>query len=1573
MSVLVAGAIACASWSSAALTTATVDFEPEDVRLEASRSFQSISIDGCTHLSEVGQPDLPVMILRFVVPTDMRVDGVLITRLEEEELAGEHRVSPAQRQVHPGETPEWTDADPSTYGSDALYPASRVEYLGEGYLGGYRIASVAVSPLQYAPASGHLMLASEMSIALELVPASNRALPRQRMTADADETYRRVVKSLVENPEDVSACRSLPAVSAEAEGGGFVPRERPSLEGSPVEYVIITGDALESRFQELADRKTRKGVPAVVRTVSWIEENYAGGADLAERVRFFIQDAYESWGTVYVLLGGDTDVVPVRYAWSRYGGGALLPSDLYYSSLEGDWNDDGDELFGEGYYGVTVPGDSVDLYPDVFVGRAPVSDIVETETFLSKCEAYVREPEPDFTDRNLALAEVVFPYDWESGDYSLDGAADIVEPALSLFPDHTELTRLYANTAEFPDAGLLNSDSAMESLNAGYNIAVHVGHGSRDIMRVNLNNYITMSDVSSLSNGLSKSSFLWLLNCSTAAVDYDCIAERALNNPNGGAVGAFGATRPEYPGTTREYLWEWLDLLYTHSVYRAGETAALAKAAFASPEISGSENTHRWTQLTMILMGDPELPLWTARATGLTASHTGSIGVGEGELAVTVTDDSGPVENALVCVVKDGEVYERGLTDAAGAVSLIIKPDTPGSLGVTVTAANHIVSESTIEVLAAPGPHVFLESVVVDDTGARDGDGNGNGQVEAGESSGLDIDVGNGGEEQADSITATLSSSDFYVTIEDDIESFATIPAGAAVSALSAFRFTAASTCPDGHDAAFTILFSDGSGGVWTDDFLVRVHAPELDCLITHVDDSAGDGDGVPEVGETVELTVEIRNTGSGDAEAVTGSLSFPSGSITVTDGSESWGDVGSGATVIGANGFGLTVNEQPTERLRLELSDSHGAVWTFYLDLERPNAPTAVTASVKSTTIVVTWPPVSAPDLRGYTIHRSQSAVGPFERTGEGIVESGSYFADSGLPENTLFYYYVTAVDSSGNQSEPTEILPVSTNPPSLVGWPLGTGGGMYSSPAVADLDGDGTFEVIVASEHIYAWHADGFEVVDGDADARTSGIFETDGQGGYRCSPAVGDVDGDRGLEIVAAAWADVSGVDAGIYEVFVWNAEDGSVLPGWPVVTRKFCWASPALADLDGDGRAEVVIACADGNLYCWNHDGTEYIDGDGIPATEGVFASLGGSWVYGSTAVADLDGDDVLELIQPSTNDSIYAFHADGSRVEGWPVFVEARSMCSPAVGDVDGDGDLEVVVGSGASKFWLLESDGTVMDGWPRTATVEGDFPPSPVLADVDGDGDLEVVIAGKTGSIVVYDYLGNQLPGWPVDLDSDTCSSPVVADLDDDPDMEILIGCHSGKVYAFDADGEILAGWPIQTGAEVIASASVCDLDGDGDNEVIVGGMDTNVYVWDCAGNYDGGDGVEWGAFLHDSWRTQLYEFKVPTAVDDGDDGPLGLPMFALEQNCPNPFNPVTTIGFTVPQGEGAEANVSLAIYGVDGSLVRTLVRGRETRGRHSVVWDGRDASGRRVASGVYFYRLAHDEGVESRSMVLMK
>ena len=103
-------------------------------------------------------------------------------------------------------------------------------------------------------------------------------------------------------------------------------------------------------------------------------------------------------------------------------------------------------------------------------------------------------------------------------------------------------------------------------------------------------------------------------------------------------------------------------------------------------------------------------------------------------------------------------------------------------------------------------------------------------------------------------------------------------------------------------------------------------------------------------------------------------------------------------------------------------------------------------------------------------------------------------------------------------------------------------------------------------------------------------------------------------------------------------------------------------------------------------------------------------------------------------------------------------------------------------------------------------------------------------------------------------------------------------------------------------------------------------------------------------------------EFSQATAVD--------LPgAFRLDGNFPNPFNPQTTISFALPQAE----QVHLAVYDVEGRLVRTLVSGQRPAGVHDVTWNGRDASGRGVASGMYVYRIQAGPHSAVQKMTLMK
>ena len=111
----------------------------------------------------------------------------------------------------------------------------------------------------------------------------------------------------------------------------------------------------------------------------------------------------------------------------------------------------------------------------------------------------------------------------------------------------------------------------------------------------------------------------------------------------------------------------------------------------------------------------------------------------------------------------------------------------------------------------------------------------------------------------------------------------------------------------------------------------------------------------------------------------------------------------------------------------------------------------------------------------------------------------------------------------------------------------------------------------------------------------------------------------------------------------------------------------------------------------------------------------------------------------------------------------------------------------------------------------------------------------------------------------------------------------------------------------------------------------------------------------------------RVIDWLVPgsTSVTDGQ-----LPQqAALYQNVPNPFNPQTTIAFSLPQ----ESHVRVEVYDMTGRLVRVLADEMRTSGEHSVIWDGRDSAGSRVASGTYFCKMSSDDSAFSRKMTMLK
>jgi outer membrane protein assembly factor BamB len=258
-----------------------------------------------------------------------------------------------------------------------------------------------------------------------------------------------------------------------------------------------------------------------------------------------------------------------------------------------------------------------------------------------------------------------------------------------------------------------------------------------------------------------------------------------------------------------------------------------------------------------------------------------------------------------------------------------------------------------------------------------------------------------------------------------------------------------------------------------------------------------------------------------------------------------------------------------------------------------------------------------------------------------------------------------------------------------------------IYSAPVVADLDNNGSKEVIAEFE-------DGLFVLDGETGSEIWHIEDRF----TSSTPAVADLGSDGFLEIIV-------GQEDGL---FVYTST-GALMWDYPLYDVE---SSPVVADIDGDGELEVIAREWSGDLYVLSENGV-LIWVDSYPSV----------YENESPAVGDLDGDGQLEIVVPIGQYGITAIETDGTFMWEFyinPYFEVDFFVSSPALADLNRDGNLDVVA---QSENYLYLFDGTNGGIIWRESDICGHS--SPAIADVDGDGEAEIIACGWSGMVYCID------------------------------------------------------------------------------------------------------------------------------------------------------------------------------------------------------------------------------------------
>ncbi|MFO7537778.1 MAG: FG-GAP-like repeat-containing protein, partial [Chloroflexota bacterium] len=388
----------------------------------------------------------------------------------------------------------------------------------------------------------------------------------------------------------------------------------------------------------------------------------------------------------------------------------------------------------------------------------------------------------------------------------------------------------------------------------------------------------------------------------------------------------------------------------------------------------------------------------------------------------------------------------------------------------------------------------------------------------------------------------------------------------------------------------------------------------------------------------------------------------------------------------------------------------------------------------------------------------------------------------------------------------------------------------GFLSSIAIGDLNGDGVVELVAPARNgrLYVYRGDGQDTGDGTPILWTSDLV------GPAAEPALADLTGDGAAEIVVVGYY---GTFAFRHDgVLLW--EEDSIKSTYSDGGGIYGWGGPTIGNLDDDPHPEIVIAAYNDALYVLDHQGN-ILDSDPL---SGGFVTV--------PVLADITGDGTLDIITAHGHTlKVYEYDPLNGLEIAWTytltnTTVRSGTYGAPAVADITGDGQPEIIINWG-HRVEALTADGALL--WSYDTQDTNRYRPSPVtVADVTGDGQMNLVTASAVHAgffiwehmIVVLTADGNLVWEAPVEDRTSSASGVAAQDLTGDGAWEILWnGSQDGFLILRGSDGKRLFNEPITASGTIIDYPALGDVDGDGVADVVTAGRE-GIFVISHVGHW---------------------------------------------------------------------------------------------------------------------------------------
>lgn len=641
-----------------------------------------IDFKDCFQTAETGNPTLPYFPIKLLLPQGTKAEKITITGENLIPIDGEINLCPHQASKPLSFTGKYDFiVNQEIYSKSTKYPEKQEGRFETQFMNGYAVCLSTFTPVVYNPKDQKAAYYKKVTV--EISYSSDSKSTDICQNVKKSEKIIDKVSRFVQNSNAINTYRSDKSTTA-----GY-------------DVLIVTGSAYVSSFSNLVNFYAQKGLTTEVKSMTDI---YAvtTGVDNAEKLRNYIISEYNTNNISYVILAGDVEIVPYRgfYCHVLSGGDVYeddnIPSDLYYSSLDGTWNNNGDSKWGE------IGED--DLLPEVAVGRLPFSNATELTNMLNKTLKYQQNPILGELDNPLLAGEYLYGigtiYEtWGSdylnlliGHHTDNGYETTGIPALS------PLDTLYEENGWNPS----NISELLAEINSGHPFIYHSGHANDTYVMGFSSSDITNSNFSQVNGTTHNYTFLYTHGCICGAFDdADCIAEEMLKIQNF-LAGFIGNSRYGWfnEGTTEgpsaHIQREFIDALYQQKISNIGMAHLLSKqntAVWVNAPGQWEEGALRWCFYDCNTLADPVLSLWTADPQTVSATFNSSVTKTD-NFNINVKVNGANAENYTCSVFQGTTMIGKGITDADGNVNIAFDQITVTSGSATLIVSGYNISNT---------------------------------------------------------------------------------------------------------------------------------------------------------------------------------------------------------------------------------------------------------------------------------------------------------------------------------------------------------------------------------------------------------------------------------------------------------------------------------------------------------------------------------------------------------------------------------------------------------------------------------------------------------------------------------------------------------------------------------------------------------------------------------------------------------------------------------------------------------------------------------------------------------------